>query len=122
MKQLFSKDNRSDIIVGIIVLTCLFLSSNIIPGFMPSELAMLFIGIFIAAFGLFAVFIWHESPRDEREAHILLSSDRLGFLVGAILLSILLVIQSIKHEPTELLAAVLSAMILAKLIGKYVHK
>lgn len=126
MKRLFShlfpKGNRSDIFVGIIVIACLFFSSNIIPGFMPSAIVMILIGIFIAAFGFFAVMIWNENPRDEREAHILLSSDRLGFLVGAVLLSTLLVIESLRHQPTALLATVLSAMILAKLIGKYLHK
>jgi hypothetical protein len=122
MKKVFLKDNRNDVVIGIIVIICLFLSSNVIPGFMPSSIAMILIGIFIAAFGLFAVLIWHESPRDERETHILLSSDRLGFLIGAILLSILLVIESLRHQPTEIIAGVLSAMVLAKLIGKYLHK
>jgi len=122
MKDLFSKDNRNDVIIGIIVLTSLLLSSNVFAGFMPSSVVMLMIAVFIAAFSLFAVLIWRESPKDEREAHILLSSDRLGFLAGAVVLSIGLIITSLRHESTNLLALALSAMILAKLIGKYLHK
>lgn len=122
MKNMFSKDNRNDVIIGVIVLLSLLLSSNVFSGFMPSSVVMLMIAVFIAAFSLFAVLIWRESPRDEREAHILLSSDRLGFLAGAIVLSLALVVTSLRHQSTNLLALTLSAMILAKLIGKYLHK
>lgn len=120
--NLFSKDNRNDLIVGLVVIACLMLSSNVFAGFMPSSVVMFIIAIFVAAFSLFAVFIWRENPRDEREAHILLTSDRFGFLAGAIVLSIGLIITSLRHESTNLLALALSAMILAKLIGKYLHK
>lgn len=122
MKDLFSKDNRTDLIIGIIVLACLLLSSNIFSSFMPSSLVMIIIGVFVAAFSLFAVLIWRENPRDEREAQILLSSDRFGFLAGAVVLSVGLIIATFQHKSTSLLALALSAMILAKLIGKYINK
>ncbi len=122
MKDLFSKDNRSDLIIGVIVLVSLLLSSNIFSRFMPSSLVMIITGIFIAAFSLYAVLIWRENPRDEREAHILLSSDRFGFLAGAVVLSVGLIVATLRHQSTSLLAFALSAMILAKLIGKYMNK
>lgn len=122
MKDLFSKDNRNDLVIGGILLICLLLSSNFLSTIMPSSVVMIAIAVFVAAFSLFAVFIWRENPRDEREAHILLSSDRFGFLAGAVFLSIALVVQSLRHESTNLLALALGAMILAKLIGKYLHK
>lgn len=120
--NLFSKDNRNDLIVGLVVIACLLLSSNVFSNFMPSSIVMFIIAIFVAAFSLFAVFIWRENPRDEREAHILLSSDRLGFLAGAIILSVSLVVTSLRHQSTNLLALALSVMILAKLVGKYLNK
>jgi hypothetical protein len=122
MKQLFSKENRSDLVVAAVIIACLLLSSNIFSGFMPSTIVMIFIALFVAAFALFAVLIWRENPRDEREAHILLSSDRLGFLVGAITLSVILVVESLQHRSTTLIALALSGMVLAKIIGKYLHK
>lgn len=122
MRDLFSKDNRNDLIIGIIVILSLLLSSNIFSSFMPSSIVMLMIAVFVAAFSLFAVLIWRERPRDEREAHILLTSDRLGFLTGAVVLSVALIITSMRHESTNVLALALGAMILAKLIGKYLHK
>ena len=122
MKQLFSKENRSDLVIVAIIIICLLLSSNIFTGFMPSSIVMLAVAVFVAAFALFAVLIWRESPRDEREAHILLTSDRFAFLAGAIALSIILVIQSLTHQSTTVTAIALSVMILAKIIGKYIHK
>ncbi len=119
MKDLFSKDNRSDLFIGGVVLICLLLSSKLFSGLMPSNLVMIIVAVFIAAFSLFAILIWRESPRDEREAHILLTSDRFGFLAGAIVISVSLIITSFRHESTNVLAIALSVMILAKLFGKY---
>lgn len=119
MKQLFSKDNRGDVLIGVIVLVCLLLSSRLFSGFMPSSVLMVLIAIFAATVSLFAIIVWRESPRDEREAHLLLFSDRLGFLAGAVVLSLGLVVSSIRHESTTVLALALAAMILAKLLGKY---
>ncbi len=121
MRNLFSRDNRSDLLIGLLLIVCLLLSSNAFSGFMPSSVVMIAIGIFIAVFCLYAMLIWRENPRDEREAHILLSSDRLGFLAGAIVLTVALVITSLKHESTNVLAISLSVMILAKIIGKHLR-
>ncbi len=122
MKQLFSKGNRVDLFIGLVVIICLLLSSTLFTKIMPSNLVMLAVGVFIAAFSLFSVLIWQENPRDEREAHITLTSDRLGFLAGAIVLSLGLVYEALKHQSTTTMALALSAMVLAKLIGKYLHK
>jgi cobalamin synthase len=121
MKDLFSKGNRSDLGVGLVILICLLLSTDFFP-FMPSSVVMVAIAVFVAAFCLFAVLIWRENPKDEREAHILLGSDRLGFLAGAIVLSVALVVASIRHESADLLALSLTVMILGKLFGKYLQK
>jgi cobalamin synthase len=118
----FLNTSRSDLLIGLVVIASLAMSSNLVAGFMPSNLVMLAVAVFVAAFSLFCVLIWRESPRDEREAHIMLSSDRLGFLTGAIILSVGLVVQSLRHESTILLATTLSVMILAKLIGKHLNK
>lgn len=118
----FLKDNRNDIIVGLIVVASLLLSANVFSGFMPSSLVMIAIAVFAAAFSLFAVLIWRENPRDEREAHLLLSADRLGFLAGAVVLSVGVVVEALRHESTNFLVFTLTVMILVKLIGKYLKK
>ncbi|MCA9324515.1 hypothetical protein KDA23_00380 [Candidatus Saccharibacteria bacterium] len=118
----FVKDNHRDILIGLVAVASLLLGSNLFGHFMPSQLAMILIGLFVAAFALFAVLIWRENPRDEREAQILLGSDRFGFLAGAVTITVFLVIETFRHESTALLATILSVMILAKLIGKYLNR
>ena len=43
-----------------------------------------------------------REERDEREAQMVLASDRLGFLVGAVALSLIVVIQTLRHQNTFL--------------------
>lgn len=120
MKDFFSKDgSRSDVVIGSLAIACVVLA--MLP-FMPGELSMLLTGTFIALFALFSVLIWKERPRDEREAQLVLASDRLGFLAGAVVLSLIVVIQTVRHQDTRLYVIVLVTMIIAKLIGKYLHK
>lgn len=118
----FFKDNHSDLLIGLIAVISLLLGSNMFGHFMPSTLAMMLIGLFVAAFALFAVLIWRENPRDEREAQIILGSDRLGFLAGTVVITTFLIIETLRHESTALLATILSVMILAKLLGKYLNR
>lgn len=120
MKDFFSKDSSGgDVIIGCLAIACIALA--MMP-FMPGELSMLLTGIFVALFALFSMLIWREKPRDEREAQLVMASDRLGFLAGAVVLSLIVVIQTLRHQDTLLFVAVLVTMIIAKLIGKYIHK
>ncbi len=122
MKDFFARDNKVDLIVGLLAVICLVFGSNLFVSFMPGTLSMILVGIAAALFSLFAVLMWHESPRDEREALAIMSADRLGFIAGAIALSVCVVIQTIRWESSGLLIIVLIVMILAKLAGKYLQK
>lgn len=119
MKDFLSGDNKSDVVIGLLAIGCVVLA--MLP-FMPGELSMLLTGIFVTLFALFAVLIWRERPRDEREAQLVLASDRLGFLSGAVVLSLIVIIQTLRHQNTLLFVTVLVTMIIAKLSGKYLHK
>lgn len=120
MKNFLSKDDgKSDVVIGGLAVACVVLA--LMP-FMPGELSMVLIGIFVALFALFTMLIWRERPRDEREEQLVLASDRLGFLAGAVVLSTIVVIQTLRHQKTVLFVTVLVTMIIAKLIGKYLHK
>ncbi len=122
MKDFFSSDNKADLIVGLLAVICLIFGSNLFVSFMPGTASMILVGIAAALFSLFAVLMWRENPRDEREAQAIMSADRLGFIAGAIALSICVVIQTIRWESSGLLIIVLIVMILAKLAGKYLQK
>lgn len=120
MKDFFSKEgSKSDVIIGGLAVLCVVLA--MLP-FMPGELSMLLTGTFIVLFALFSMLIWRERPRDEREAEMVLASDRLGFLAGAVVLSLIVVVETLRHQNTRLFVAALVTMIIAKLIGKYLHK
>lgn len=121
MKKLLKGEKRTEILIGLVVIICLLLSSDVFA-FMPSSIVMLALTLFVAAFSLFAVVIWRENPRDEREAHVQMVSDRLGFLAGSITLSIGLVIAGLRHQSTDLLALALTGMVLGKILGKYLQK
>lgn len=122
MKKFLQRGGRGDLIIGGIAIVCLILASERVLPFMPGPAIMLAMAVFVAAFGIFSVLIWRERPRDEREAQIIVASDRWGFLVGASVLAIAVVAQTLRHEPTGVLVAVLIVMILAKLVGKYSQK
>ncbi len=122
MRDFFARDNKVDLIVGLLAVACLIFGSDLFVSFMLGTLSMILVGIAAALFSLFAVLMWHERPRDEREALAIMSADRLGFIAGAIALSVCVVIQTIRWEASGLLIIVLLVMILAKLAGKYLQK
>lgn len=119
---LSNEGSKADVLIGSLAIVSLVLGSDLFLPFMPGLVAMLVIGIFVAIFAVFTLLIWRERPRDEREAHIVMASDRLGFLAGSIVLSIGVVIQALRHQPTSFLIIALVVMILAKLAGKHLHK
>ncbi len=123
MKRFLSDDsNKYDLVVGGLALLCLLLGSKLAERFMPGSLVMLAIAIFTACFALFAMLIWRERPADEREAQIIMASDRWGFLAGGVALAIAILVQTWRHQQTSFLIAAIMVMILAKLLGKYLQK
>lgn len=119
MKNFLNGDGKSDAFIGALAVGCLVLA--MLP-FMPGDISMVLVGIFIALFALFSVLIWREQPRDEREQQIIMASDRLGFLAGAVTVTLLLIVQTLRHQETFVLVVILFVMIIVKLLGKYLHK
>ena len=98
----------------IILLTALV---NPFGFWMPSALHMACIIALIVAVGVFAVFIWQENARDEREALLRGSAGRAGFLTGAVALTAGIAYQSYIHALDIWLVYTLAAMVLAKIIS-----
>ncbi|MBI4090687.1 MAG: hypothetical protein HY422_01560 [Candidatus Komeilibacteria bacterium] len=97
--------------------------------YMPSEAAMMQMLALLVIFAVFAVFVWKEKARDEREALHALLAGRIAFLVGAGVLVIGVIVQSLDHAVDPVRAGVsngvdswlvhaLGAMILAKMLGR----
>ena len=73
----------------------------------------------VIALTITIILLWKERAHDERERMHRMLADRIGFLVGAGSLVVVIVIQSIRHESEELLSLVLLFMLLAKIAGHF---
>lgn len=99
-------------IILIILLVLLFVNP-----FMYGALFMMVIIGLIIAFALFAIFIWKENARDERETLHKIMASRIAFLAGTGILVIGIVVQSFGHKLDPWLIITLGIMIIAKIAG-----
>lgn len=83
---------------------------------MPNAVQMLILTIALALIAAFLVLLWRENPSDEREADNQAIASRSAYVVGAIVLIIALVTQSLKHEIDAAIPIALLAMIATKVI------
>jgi hypothetical protein len=82
---------------------------------MPTMVWQAAIIALLVIFALFAVFVWRESARDEREIFLRMRAGRIGFLVGAGFLLLGIVVQSLSGGQVDgWLLGALVTMILAK--------
>jgi len=107
----------SEILLALSLLAVLFLKLDPFHWFMPTAMQMLLLCLFAAAFALYAGAIYREKALDERETQHLYRANRMGYLVGVISLSIIIVIQDIQHQLDPYLLLVLALMIVVKLIA-----
>ena len=101
-------------IILLILLVCV-----INPGhfWMPNMLGMVLVALLLIVFSLFAIFVWKEKAADEREHLHKLLAGRAAFLIGAAVLTIGVLFQSVSHALDPWLAIALGAMVLTKLIS-----
>lgn len=106
----------SESLVGLAVLLILFLKMDPFHWFMPTEMQMLLLCFFAAAFALYAGVVFREQAKDERESSHLYRASRWGYLVGVVALSILIVVQDVLHRLDPWLLVVLGVMVITKLV------
>ncbi len=85
---------------------------------MPTMASSVILLALIAAFVSFAVFIWKEEARDEREDHHRLTAGRNGFLVGAGLLVAGIILQTLRHQVDSWLILTLVGMVITKVVTR----
>ncbi len=76
----------------------------------------------LVAFTVFAIFVWRERPRDEREELLLLQSSKVSYLVGAGTLVLGTAYQVVNHSLSAWLPVSLVLMVLSKAIGLRIRK
>jgi hypothetical protein len=91
--------------LGISVAVLVMLALLIHPFWMPMGL----IGL--------CVFVWRETPRDEREYVAVAQAGRSAYLVGGVLLTIGVTVQTLQHHVDIWLVLGLAGMVLAKVIS-----
>ena len=105
----------SELGVSIAVLAVLALLIH--PYWMPMGLIVVCIAaLTVLVFGL-GVFIWRETPHDEREYQLMAQTGRSAYLTGAAVLTIGVAVQTLQHRLDIWLIIGLACMVLAKVIS-----
>ncbi len=108
--------NLNELLLAVGLLVVLFLKLDPFHWFMPTATQMLLLVLFASAFSLYSGVIYREKARDERESLHLYRANRMGYLVGVVSISVVIVIQDIRHELDPYLLIILALMIVVKLI------
>jgi membrane glycosyltransferase len=106
-----------EISISFVLILLLGLFLNPFQMNMSSEIHMVLESVFIVVFSVFAIFIWREQARDEREAYLLLMAERIGYITAAALLVVAIATQYLSHKVDPWLVGTLGAMVLAKVAG-----
>lgn len=104
-------------IISILLVVLSILLINPLHFWMPDTLTMSLTAGVVVVFTLFAVFVWKERSRDEREQLHLMLAGRIAFLVGTGVLVVGIAFQSLSHTIDPWLVTALVLMVLAKVIG-----
>jgi hypothetical protein len=91
-------------------------------GFMPSMAVMTVVIAVVAVFAVFALFLWREKGSDEREQAHIYRADRFGFIFGALVLLVAIVVESLADMLSPWLVLALVVMIVAKAIALIYQK
>lgn len=110
-----------EIIIGIVVLGILGIFLNPTNLLMPDSVNLMLILGLILGFLAFVGLFWKEQTGDERETMHMQKSGRISFFVGATILVIGVVIQTLDHNIDPWLLYALSGMVLTKLITRSFH-
>ena len=112
---------NSDIWVGVAVLAVLGLLIH--PYWMPMGFVVTAIAMLaLLVFG-FGIYVWRESPQDEREYQESAQAGRLAYLVGAGFLTVGVAVQTMHHSLDIWVVLALASMVLAKIAsGLIKHK
>lgn len=105
----------SEVTISLIFAVLLLFVLNPFGIWMPDALVMALAAALAATFAVFALFIWREHPRDEREELHRMVAGRAAFLGGAGTLVIGIIIQSFGHNIDPWLVGALGAMVLVKI-------
>ncbi len=104
--------------VPLLLLALLVLYCDPFMAFMPPTLILASLPVLLILFFLYALFVFQERSRDEREELHKLYASRGAFLVGSLVLVVAVFYQvTFAHQVDPWLLAALAAMVIAKAVG-----
>ncbi len=106
-----------DLFIPAVLALLLFLLINPFDWWMNSVVYMGIVAGVLILFGLFALFVWQEKPRDEREAMHASFAGRTAYLFGGAVLVVGIAAQSFEHAIDPWLPVTLLMMILGKMLS-----
>ncbi len=106
-----------EIAISIILLVFLVLLVNPFDFLMPKSMEMLLLVGLALIFIIFVGFFWKEKAIDERENLHRYIAGRFAYFTGVSLLTLGVIIQSLRHTLDRWLVVILIAMIIAKIFG-----
>lgn len=110
-----------DIVIPVVLIVLLGLLLEPF-GFMPSMMVMTVLILAVFVFAVFALFLWREKGGDEREQTHIYQADRFGFIFGALVLLVAIVVESLAHMLSPWLVLALVVMVAAKAIALIYQK
>lgn len=86
---------------------------------MTDAFHMTLLGMIVALFAVFAMFLWKEEVADEREQLLRFIATRFAYTAGGSLLLLGTVVQAFSHKVDLWLPLTLTGMVLAKILGRW---
>ena len=83
---------------------------------MPTSLQMVLLAIVLGLLAGFLALLWREQPNDEREAYNQALASRSAYIVGAAVLIIAMLIESLHHKLDPAIPIALLVMIVTKVV------
>jgi hypothetical protein len=112
----FDKSVISEWLLGALIVVALVLLTNPFNLLMTSAFLLTLLMLLGTIMIAFAVFVWREQPRDEREALYSFQAGRNAYLVGSGVLVLAIIVESLQHKLDPWLSATLGAIVLTKLV------
>lgn len=114
ISQLFSET----VVAGALVIVLVWFI-NPFDFWMPNMFHMTLLGLSVAFFAIFAMFLWKENAEDEREQLHRFIGARFAYMIAGSLLLIGTIFQALSHTIDLWLPTTLAAMVLAKIVGRW---
>ena len=106
-----------EIIVSLSLLLSLFVLFDPFHLLMLSMAQMLLLCLVAVIFSAYAIFLFREQTRDEREEKHKYIGNRFGYLLGSTTLVLAIIVEKLGHHQIGWLLLALASMVFGKLVG-----